>query len=226
MLLPPEVPVMTLPNAILFPGALLPLFIFEPRYQRMLSECLHTHRIFAVAMQKPGYTREVPCTVAGMGLVRVAVTRKDGTSYLVLQGLLRVELTRVRRYRPFRVQCYRALSDGGAQNGELPGLTNKLRELVLARVQTGAAPAPEPSTVAVAVEDAKHLNSLALFSLQHFLHHLAQLQDPGQMADLVSCTMLSGAMERQIILETVNLQERLKRVIDFLSTDTQNNRSE
>jgi Lon protease-like protein len=223
MVLPSEVPVMTLPNAILFPGALLPLYIFEPRYRRMLSECLHSHRVFAIAMQKPGCTRAIPCAVAGMGLVRVAVTRRDGTSYVVLQGLVRVELTTVRRYRPFRLQQFRPLEDAGVQNSELPVLTDKLRRLVLERVRTETRPAEESHPMTLAVEDAVRLNSLALFSLQHFLHYLAQLQDPGQMADLVSCTMLPGATERQIILETVNLHERLKRVIDFLSVNTQDN---
>ena len=37
MKLPHEVPVMTLPNATLFPQALLPLYIFEPRYRQMLE---------------------------------------------------------------------------------------------------------------------------------------------------------------------------------------------
>ena len=43
MKLPSEVPVMTLPNATLFPQALLPLYIFEPRYRRMLADTLASH---------------------------------------------------------------------------------------------------------------------------------------------------------------------------------------
>ena len=33
---------MTLPNATLFPQALLPLYIFEPRYRQMLADALHS----------------------------------------------------------------------------------------------------------------------------------------------------------------------------------------
>ena len=36
-------------NVVLFPGGLLPLRIFEPRYQRMVSECLRRDEAFAVA---------------------------------------------------------------------------------------------------------------------------------------------------------------------------------
>ena len=55
MKLPCEVPVMTLPNATLFPQALLPLYIFEPRYRQMLAGfALTPSRMFSVAMQTPG----------------------------------------------------------------------------------------------------------------------------------------------------------------------------
>ena len=92
MQLPDAVPVMTLPSATLFPQALLPLYIFEPRYRRMLAEALDSNRMFTVAMQRPGRTREIPCPVAGLGLIRVSVGHNDGTSHLILQGLARVQL--------------------------------------------------------------------------------------------------------------------------------------
>jgi Lon protease-like protein len=50
MELPHEVGIMTLPNAILFPQALLPLYVFEPRYRAMLRESLESQRMFAVAL--------------------------------------------------------------------------------------------------------------------------------------------------------------------------------
>src|SRR5438034_1301972 len=101
--LPREVPVMTLPSAILFPQALLPLYIFEPRYRQMLTDALNSHRMFSVAMQRPGRSREVPSTIAGLGLIRVSVAHKDGTSHLILQGLARVKLAETVRYKPYRV---------------------------------------------------------------------------------------------------------------------------
>src|ERR1043165_3333817 len=100
MKIPPEVPVMTLPNATLFPQALLPLYIFEPRYRQMLADALHSNRMFSVAMQRPGNSRETPAPIAGLGLVRVSVGHKDGTSHLILQGLARGELKETVRVKP------------------------------------------------------------------------------------------------------------------------------
>ena len=91
---------MVLPNVTLFPQALLPLHIFEPRYRKMLQEVLQSHRSFIVAMRKPGATRETLFNVAGLGLVRVCVDNADGTSHLILQGVSRVALTKTVRSRP------------------------------------------------------------------------------------------------------------------------------
>jgi Lon protease-like protein len=48
--LPDEVPVMPLPGAVLFPHALLPLYIFEDRYRDMLEHALQRDRMFSVKL--------------------------------------------------------------------------------------------------------------------------------------------------------------------------------
>ena len=73
VLIPGKTPLMILSNATLFPGAILPLNIFEPRYRRMLSDVLESHRMFAIAMRRSGARREVPMPVACLGVVRVCV---------------------------------------------------------------------------------------------------------------------------------------------------------
>src|SRR5262245_22760019 len=109
MELPKSVPVMTLPSATLFPQALLPLYIFEPRYRKMLEDSLKSDRMFSVAMQKPDRQRESPCKVAGLGLIRVSVSHEDGTSHLILQGLTRVELVGTVQLKPYRIAAIRPL---------------------------------------------------------------------------------------------------------------------
>ena len=42
-------PVFPLPGVVLFPGALLPLHVFEPRYRAMLADSLASHRFMAMA---------------------------------------------------------------------------------------------------------------------------------------------------------------------------------
>src|SRR4051794_18238852 len=204
MKLPSEVPIMTLPNATLFPQALLPLYIFEPKYRQMLLDSLNTNRMFSVAMQKPGRTRETPSPIAGLGLIRVSVGHNDGTSHLILQGIARVELEETVRYKPYRVQRIRPLE--APPNNELvvDALVAKVRELLEERVELGM-PFPFP-----VVSKDKAAETPAGFSPKDVIDYLDKLNDAEQIADLVSCAVLSGPVERQTILETVNLESRLK----------------
>ena len=220
MKLPSEVPVMTLPNAILFPGAMLPLYIYEPRYRRMLSDALDTHRLFAVAMQKPGCKREIPSLIAGLGLIRVAVTRPDATSYLILQGLSRVVLEDAVRRRPYRVHRMHPMENQEDSLTSLKALTRRLRSLVARRIEQGLS-LPEPIKPMVSDLDSDQWNSMTAQSLQHFIQYLDQLEDAGQIADLVTCTLLPNPQQRQTVLETIKVEPRLRQVIDFLKAEIQ-----
>ena len=204
--LPREVPVMTLPNATLFPQALLPLYIFEPRYRRMLSDALHSNRMFSVALRRPGSSRETPLPVAGVGLIRVSVGHKDGTSHLILQGLARVELEEAVRYKPYRVQRIRQLPTPPCDSVAADALLAKVRELVRERFKLGlpfSFPVEQPPK----------------FPAKEVIGYLDSISNPDQAADLVSCAVLAGASERQAILEAVDVETRLRRLIQFLLRD-------
>jgi len=203
---------MTLPNATLFPQALLPLYIFEPRYRHMLADALHSTRMFSVAMQKPGSTRETPSAVAGLGLIRVSVGHRDGTSHLILQGLARVELQETVRYRPYRIQRVRPLQTPPCDNVTVDALLEKMRELLEERIELGL-PFPFP---VMAPESSDKDAAPPAVPPKEILHYLDSIADPEQAADLVSCAVLPGAADRQAILETVNVEARLRRLIHFL----------
>ena len=221
MKIPREVPVMTLPNATLFPHALLPLYIFEPRYRQMLTDALHTHRMFSVAMQKPGTSRETPLPVAGLGLIRVSVGHRDGTSHLILQGLARIELEHTVRCRPYRVHRVRALRPPPCDNVRVDALVANVRALLERRFDLGL-PFPYPP---VAPEEnsivAKPQPSLPP---KEILQYLDSLENPEHAADLVSCAVLPRAVQRQSILETVDVEERLRRLIHFLLAEIKTSR--
>jgi ATP-dependent Lon protease len=219
MKLPLEVPVMTLPNATLFPQALLPLYIFEPRYRKMLADALHSNRMFSVAMRKPGSAREMPSPVAGLGLIRVSVAHRDGTSHLILQGLARVELEQTVRYKPYRIQRIRPLQTPPCDNVKVDALVAKMRELLQERIVLGL-PFPFP----VMSPDKSESSPGPSLPPEEILNYLDSITDPDQAADLVSCAVLPGAVQRQTILETVDVESRLRRLIHFLLAEIQDKR--
>lgn len=212
MQLPRQVPIMTLPNATLFPQALLPLFIFEPRYRKMLADALQSSRMFSVAMQKPGRTRETPSPVAGLGLIRASVSHRNGTSHLILQGIARVELQETVCYKPYRVQKIRPLETPACNSVAAEALMAKVRDLLEERLRLGL-PFPFP---VMAPGPAKSNSDPTSFSPKEILSYLDSLTDPSQVADLVSCAVLPGGPERQTILETTDVEDRLRHLIHFL----------
>jgi Lon protease-like protein len=212
MKIPREAAIMTLPNATLFPQALLPLYIFEKRYRQMLADALHSSRMFAVAMQKPGNTRESPSRVAGLGLIRVSVGHRDGTSHLILQGMVRVGLEEAVRYKPYRIHRIRSLEIPPCDSAAADALLARVRELLEERVKLGpplqfpGAPTPPGG------------------SPKDILKYLDSIADPEQAADQVCCAVLGGAAERQAILETVDVETRLRRLIQFLLAEIRKQR--
>jgi ATP-dependent Lon protease len=211
--LPSEIAVMTLPDAILFPQAFLPLHIFESRYRRMLEDSLDSHRMFSVAMQRPGRKRESPSMVAGLGLIRASVGRSDGTSNLVLQGIARVALAGVVRYRPYRVHRIEPLRSQVRDTVVVDALTMRLLELVTHRLQGGA-------TMSLAEEGQLKLTCSSEptpdSATGRSVEILAELKNPEQIVDLVSWTLLTDPEQRQTLLETLDLEERLRQLIRFL----------
>ena len=211
---------MTLPNATLFPQALLPLYIFEPRYRQMLADALHSHRMFCVAMQKPNSTRESPLPVVGLGLIRVSVGHRDGTSHLILQGLARVELDATVRYRPYRINKVNPLPIPPCDTAKADALVAKVRELVQERIELGL-PFPFP---VMSTSSSPAVGGPPSISAKEILGYLDSINNPEHTADLVSCAVLPGAVERQAILETVDVEARLRRLIQFLLTEIRKKR--
>src|SRR5438046_4664653 len=130
--LPKKVPVMPLPGALLFPHALLPLHIFEPRYQQMLEHALREHRMFSVALIKPQRnqwkTTDDFFHLAGVGLIRACVGRGDDTSNLILQGLRRVRFIGFEQSAPFPIARIEPLESELSNSVETDALGPKVIE--------------------------------------------------------------------------------------------------
>ena len=73
---------MLLPDCTLFPHGGLPLFIFEPRYRKMLEEALEGDCFFAVGKllgEEKGDPENFVAPVGTIGLVRASREQDDGT---------------------------------------------------------------------------------------------------------------------------------------------------
>jgi Lon protease-like protein len=192
MELPQEVGIMTLPNAILFPQALLPLYIFEPRYRAMLKESLASQRMFAVALPHDSTATNsafVPHRVAGVGLIRACVDKPDGSSNLILQGVSRVRFTDFVQEKPYYVGRIEVLSTEESDALEVEALSVKVLEMISSMHDDGEIQAE---------------------GLMKFLN---EIRDYDALADIVTYSFIEDVESKQKILETLNLRQRLQKVI-------------
>jgi uncharacterized protein len=83
--MPTQLPLFPL-KTVLFPGALMPLHIFEPRYRQLLADVTAGDRRFGLL--PPGVTEELPRagTVGCEALVRAVWPLPDGRSNVVVGG--------------------------------------------------------------------------------------------------------------------------------------------
>jgi ATP-dependent Lon protease len=91
-------------GAVLVPGELMPLHIFEDRYKRLIGDCERGGQEFALLYADDDGTRELGCTAE---LVEVLERFDDGRLNIVVRGgeVVRVlELTRGRAYLTGRVE--------------------------------------------------------------------------------------------------------------------------
>jgi Lon protease-like protein len=201
-ILPKQLPVMPLPGPVLFPHALLPLYIFEPRYRKMLDHALRHHRMFCVTLIKPScpewHAPEDFFHVATVGLIRACVGRGDGTSNLILQGLQRVRFASFEQEAPFPIARIDFIESRDVTTVETEALGAKVLELYASLKHDGR---QLPGKVD---------------------RYLAELRDLEMLADLMASTFVNDPLRRQRVLEERSLNQRLRFLITYLRDEIGN----
>lgn len=190
-----DLPIFPLPGVVLFPRALLPLHVFEPRYRAMVAHCLATHRAMAIALvpdmndlDESGQPRIAK--VAGVGVILEHQALADGRANILLHGRARVELAEQPSDSPFR----RARA--------------KIREDIERTVPS----ADRAALVAAATAFAGELHKK-----DDFTFALPPNAGIGTVADLCAQHLVEGVATRQAILEQRDVADRVRMVIAELA---------
>jgi Lon protease-like protein len=181
--------IMILPWVSLFPGTLLPLYIFEERYRQMTRAALAGNRMFAIAHM---YDDITVAPIGGLGVIRACVTNPDGTSNLVLQGLSRVEFCAVET-SPRPHADIRILRDDQESNS-----LTELRSHIL--------------------NNCEQLLAEGLKTPEGFADYLRSPISDSAFTDLISSTLICDASHRRTLFETIELKIRMSLLLEMLST--------
>ena len=193
-MLPSEIPIFPLPNVVLFPSALLPLHIFEPRYRAMVADALEGERLIGMVMLRPGWEphyEEAPQVypVGCAGFITHADQLPDGRYNIILRGLEKFRILSERRARQ-GVEGYR-----------------------IARIE--AIKEPQPVVTAASREARHRLEKLLAKKLHKNDHDFIPKDVPD--ADLVhAIAQHLEPLEKQALLECNSLLERCEALVELL----------
>ncbi|MFQ5458430.1 MAG: LON peptidase substrate-binding domain-containing protein [Myxococcota bacterium] len=185
-----EAPVFPLPNAILFPGVLLPLHIFEQRYKLMVESALEGNRRLAISLlRKDGDGTWTPSTICGLGEIVRVEELDDGEKDILVRGIGRVALREVRQEAPYMTGLLQPV-------GDLPRET----------------PPGGP-----ALREIAHLAQQLIFLLDmkdgaRWMNLVGFMEDPSLLADFVSFYFLQDMTLKQDLLETLDVSIRMRRL--------------
>ena len=141
-----KLPLFPLPNVVFFPGMLLPLQVFEPRYLALVKHCLAHEGVFAIPLLQPGFESDYEGRppihdLVGAGAISGHRTMDDGTMTVVVRGIERLRL--IEELPPdqsFRLAHAERVTEQGRDldfGEEMGVLASLLSQLSQARPQAG-----------------------------------------------------------------------------------------
>lgn len=189
--LPEVLGVMVLPGVLLFPSSLVPLYIFEQRYRRMLADALASQRIFGIVPRSEADERGSDLACAG--LIRACVGNEDGTSHLVLLGLCRVRILAWLPDTEYPTVRVKALESRPPPSGNAMSLRQKITRLCRSLAKKGRELPP------------------------HFENVMEATREPSEFSDLVAGSLVEDPSVREYLFYELDASRRLKTLADYLS---------
>jgi ATP-dependent Lon protease len=194
-------PILPLKETVVFPDSLAPLAVGQERSIALVDDAVANDRTIALVTSR---NRDVDAPGAG-DLHRVGTAAKvqrlirvpDGTLRVLVQALQRVALQQVTREEPFLEGMFRELPDVVPETQEVAALTRNV-ETLFSRIVELAPYLPDELQLAV-----------------------ANVSDPGGLANLIASAMRIETDEKQDLLETVNVEERLRKLSAIMSREVE-----
>ncbi|MCY2932060.1 MAG: endopeptidase La [Planctomycetota bacterium] len=190
---PAEAAVLAVRNGVIFPGTLLPLPVGRDRSRRLLEDVLPNQKIIVAVCQRdsevddPG--RKDLYRVGTAVRVLKLLPAEDGRQTIIVHGLTRVNIDDWLSWDPYIRAAVHPLQDVAAESKHTDALVLNARATAHRVLELSANIPEEASSV------------------------LDSITEPGPLADFISSLLPSEAAVKQAILEELDVDKRLTRVL-------------
>ncbi len=182
---------------VLFPGMILPVALGREGSIAAAQAAAKTKRPIGILLQRNAETEKPGpdelCFVGTVATILRYVTTPDGTHHVISQGLQRFRVVEYLEGYPFLVARVGRIEEPEAAGKEIEARFVQLKERAL------------------------EVLGLLPQAPQELVAGIQGMSSPGALADLVAGVMDIEVAEKQVLLETVDLQKRMDGVLELLA---------
>jgi ATP-dependent Lon protease len=195
---PQVLPLVALRETVIFPEMIVPLQVGREKSVKALDRAVAEDSLIALVTQRQAEREDIESAdeLYGVGtLAKIAqvVRAQDGTVRAIVQGQRRIRLLGFESTEGYIAARIQALQDETSTDLEVEALVRTVQGQIEQYVQSGA---PVPPEAAVAARN---------------------ISEPGLLADMVAYSPDMTTEQRQELLETLDVVERLRIVSTFLA---------
>ncbi|HZK89960.1 MAG TPA: endopeptidase La [Stellaceae bacterium] len=189
-------PVLPLRDIVVFPHMIVPLFVGREKSVRALEDVMKDDKQILLVTQKSA-AQDDPSTsdifmVGTVGTVLQLLKLPDGTVKVLVEGGQRARIQKFAENEAF----FQAYAEGLGDAGAPPQETEALARTVVAQFEQY-------------IKLNKKIPPEVLVSIN-------QIEDPGKLADTVASHLTLKIPEKQELLETIPVSERLEKVFGYM----------
>src|SRR3974390_15623 len=197
--LPEALPILGLSDIVIFPGMVAPLLVETSQSTRLIDDVVGGDRLLGVALQRnaeaenplPHEMHDVGCAARVLKMLKFP----DNTVRVLVEGLWRIKINSYTTSEPYLTAKFELIKDVGEDSVELTAMMRNAQSQFQEIIRLSPALSEQIKIAALNTED------------------------PGHFADLVAVNLNLGLEERQQLLETASVKERLTRLLPMLNRE-------
>ncbi len=191
--MPETLSILPLFDATLFPKMVLPLVVMQGESIQLIDEAMSKNRIIGLLVSKEkemksSYSQEDLYDVGTSALILKMAKTEDNKAQLLVQGLSRFKVKEILEEQPYLKVHVELIKEKEEKDKEIDALMSNLVGLFTRAVELSPGLQPEIAGMARSIKEA------------------------GTLADMITSSINSTSEEKQKILETIDIKERLKEV--------------
>jgi ATP-dependent Lon protease len=191
--MPEILPILPLFDVVMFPKMVLPLIVFQKESIQLIDEAMSKNRLIGTVTSKftdpkTRYTSDDLYKVGASAMILKMAKVEEDKAQLLLQGVSRFEITEYTEEKPYLQARVKELSSTWDKDKEIEALMANLVTQYQQIVELSSGLPPEIVSMA------------------------KSLEEPDILADMITSTINSTTPEKQKILETLDVKERLNAV--------------